>query len=54
MSFKNYYLGLIYRMKDLVQDNNPRKEMIKLRTRLRLNYTDFQPKNEEEDKVNKS
>ncbi len=40
MSFKNYYLSLIYRMKDLVQDKNPRKEMIKLRNRLMLNYSD--------------
>jgi hypothetical protein len=41
MSFKNYYLSLIYRMRDLMQDNNPRKEMIKLRNRLRLNYSDM-------------
>jgi hypothetical protein len=40
MSFKNYYLSLIYRMKDLVQIKNPRKEIIKLRNRLRLNYSD--------------
>ncbi len=40
MAFKNYYLSLIFRMKNLVQDKNPRKEMIKLRNRLRLNYSD--------------
>ncbi len=40
MSFKNYYMSLIYRMKDLMQDRNPRKEMIKLRNCLRLNYSD--------------
>jgi hypothetical protein len=40
MSFKNYYLALIYSIKDLMQDNNLRKQMIKLRTRLRLNYSD--------------
>ncbi len=33
-------MSVIYRKKDLMQDNNPRKEMIKLRNRLRLNYSD--------------
>jgi hypothetical protein len=40
MGFKNYYLSLIYRMKDFLQVKNPRKEMIKLRNCLRLNYSD--------------
>jgi hypothetical protein len=40
MAFKNYYMSVIYRIKDLMKDNNPRKEIIKLRNRLRLNYTE--------------